>query len=165
MTDQEKLIKEQTKFFKVANFVLAPARAAMEMVEFVVFALVSIVIGLLYPVILMFNHEPVTLFAWAVPVLVILTLFTLFYTPVYFIVGGLLTGAAFVYGVCAYPDLMTAWHFDTAQRVAWLLFVFLLVGILQKAIRNSITPPPPSVLALRKKVKKSKRSIRHSVLA
>lgn len=146
-------MSEQEKFYKTANFLLTPARVTMNLIEFALFVAVFLCIGLVYPAILMCNHEPVTGFAFAVSGLTILTILTFIYTPYFFIFGGLLTAAAFTYGVCAYPDFMYAWHFNTAHQMAWLLFAFLMVGIVQKTIRNMFYVPPPTVFKLRKKVK------------
>jgi hypothetical protein len=138
------------------NFMLTPVRAAESMVEFILLVIMLIIIGLSYPVILFANHQSVTPFALFIPCMTLLAIFTVFYAAYYFMFGGLLTAVAYSFGILNYPDLMDTLHLGSGHSVAFVFTAFLIVGILQKYIReNGVTPP--SVFVLRKKVKMGKK--------
>lgn len=125
----------EDKYYDAMNLLLAPVRWVKSLALTLLLIAIAVVLGLLYPLVLYLNGQPVTYGSFAIPFLTLLAIFTFFYTPYYSIFGGLLTAALFIFGVCVYPDFMDACNFN-GWGVAWLVFGFLAFGILQKFIRN-----------------------------
>lgn len=123
----------EDKYYDIMNILLAPVRWMKSIALTLLLILLAVGIGLLYPLILYFNGQPVTYGSFSIPFLTLLAIVTFFYTPYYFIFGGLITAAAFIFGVCAYPDFMDACNFN-GWGFAWLIFGFLAFGILQKFV-------------------------------
>jgi DnaJ-domain-containing protein 1 len=120
------------------NTVLAPVRWLKSLAQTAILLAIAVGIGLAYPLIMYVNGEPVTLAAFAIPLLVILALFTLFYAPVYLIFGSI--GGTFLFGcMLGFP-----WFDHATDNISfkWLIFGFLAVGILQRYIRTHLHDNP-----------------------
>jgi len=88
-----------------------------------------------WPLILYIRGDAVTVVSFCISGLAVLAIFTLFYTPGYFMFGGLAVGAgAWIYMMVTYdvPEWIgVGWEFRTA------LLIFFLVGIVLKFLRNN----------------------------
>lgn len=124
-------MSEQEMYYGTMNWITTPIRWVRSILQTALYVFIAILVGLLYPAIVYFNHEPVTFATFAVPLLVLLALFTLFYATYYLIFGGIV----FLIGWAAW--IIT---FDTPDRTEalWIWFAFLSIGVLQSYICRSI---------------------------
>ncbi len=93
--------------------------------------------GILYPIYLTCTGQAVTATSLVISGLTVLAVFTFFYTPYYFVLGGAAFAAIFTLGVHYHETFMYASNFSR-WGYAWLIFGFLTLGILQKFIRNQL---------------------------
>lgn len=126
----------EDKYYDTMNTLLAPVRWVRSIALTLLLIAIAVGIGLFYPLVLYCNGEPVTLFAYCVSGLTILTICTFIYTPYYVIFGGMLLFLTVIVGVGFNHDSTIVCYFDTPQKWAWVLFAFLVIGILQKFIRE-----------------------------
>ena len=109
--------------------------AIVDLMWFVLLLLGAVV----YPFALVCLGQPTTLLNWAISGLCVLFIFTVFYTPWYTLMGGVLVvivGSIYI---------LKTHTFYTYTDLLWVLFIFLLFGIVQKTIRvrlkkNNHTP-------------------------
>jgi hypothetical protein len=133
--------EQQDRVFGALDVVTAPIRLAKSMMQTVLIILLLIVIGLGYPIYLVCTGQSVTAASMAISGLTLLTVFTFFYAPYYFLFGGISLAVAFTWGVCAHEDFMYAHDFN-GWGLAWLLFGFLALGVVQRFIRHRVFEPP-----------------------
>jgi hypothetical protein len=124
-------MSDQEMYYGTMNWLTAPIRWVRSIIQTALYTLIAIIVGLMYPVIVYFNHEPVTFATFAVPLLVLLALFTLFYATYYLIFGGM----AFLVAWAAWIIIFDAPDRDQAL---WIWFAFLSVGVMQSYIRRRI---------------------------
>lgn len=125
----------EEKYYDGMNILLAPLRAAKSLAQTFLLLVITIGLGLAYPLIVLVNHEPLTFGAFAVSFLTLLGIITFFYAPWYTVVGGIL----FLLGICGWA---LAYDFPDGTETKWLWFGFLSVGILQRYIRYRLSDPP-----------------------
>ena len=134
----------EEKYYDSMNTLLAPVRWVKSMIQAALFILLLTVIGLAYPVIVYFNHEPVTFATIMVPILTLTAIFTLFYATTYLICGGML----FLVGWGA--QMIISGGAPDRTQTLWVWTAFFTVGILQSYIRRRIKashePPQPKQL-------------------
>jgi len=108
-------------------------------VSWVVWFVLLLLGAIVYPFALVCLGRPTTLLNWAISGLCVLFIFTVFYTPWYTLMGGVLVvivGSIYI---------LKTHTFYTYTDLLWVLFIFLLFGIVQKTIRvhlkkNNHTP-------------------------
>ena len=122
-------MSDQEMYYGTMNWITAPVRWVRSLLQTALYILILIVAGLLYPVIVYCNHEPVTFATFAVPLLVVLALFTLFYATYYLIFGGMAFLVAWAVWIVV---------FDAPDRTQtlWIWLAFLTVGVVQSYIRR-----------------------------
>ena len=124
-------MNEQEEFYETMNFITAPIRFLIGFIRTFIVLVVLALIGVAYPLILYVSGQSVTLAAFIVSGLTLLFLFTLFYAPYYVVLGGLTVGAV-LWGYMIFaqnvPEFLS--NFKT------VVFVFLILGILQRFLRS-----------------------------
>ena len=121
----------EEKYYDGMNTLLAPVRYAKSLIQTAIIILLLIGAGLFYPIIQIVRDGHMTFGGFVVSFLTALFIFTLFYTPGYTVVGGIICFVVF-YAFCfsqSFVDSLTGTGFST------FIFIFLAVGILQKYIR------------------------------
>jgi hypothetical protein len=136
----------EEKYHDAINTLLAPVRLITSLIGTIGLALLLIGIGVAYPLTLHFNGEPVTLISFAVSILTLLAVFTMFYAPYYFFGCGLICFVT-VGMLCEHGDVdtnpaMAFFASGDGWTLACLIFAFLTIGIVQRYIRHRLFDPP-----------------------
>jgi len=124
----------QDTFYRTMNVVTAPLRFLITCIQTLIFIALATLAAIAWPLILYIKGEPVTLVSFIISGLALLAIFTLFYTPGYFVFVGLtLLAIGWVYMMVTQnvPDF-----FSVGWEVRAAIFAFLFIGIMQKFLRN-----------------------------
>jgi hypothetical protein len=123
---------QEEKYYDAMNTLLAPVRWVKSLIKGLLLIAAAVGIGLFYPLILHFTGHPVTIGAFAVTGLTLLSIFTFCYAPWHTVVGGIICFVVF-YALCFSQSFV-----DSLSGNGLLIFVFtfLTVGILQRYLRK-----------------------------
>ena len=122
----------QDAYFRTMNVLLSPFRFLISCIQAMLVIILVALTGVAWPLILYVRREAVTPAAFIISGLTLLTIFTLFYTSGYFVYGAIalgIGGLGYVMVTHEVPDSFIS-NFQT------YVLIFLLVGILQKFLRN-----------------------------
>jgi hypothetical protein len=126
----------QNAYYETMNTVLTPVQFVIDGVKGVLFLVLVVTLGLIYPIIQLCNGEPLSLASILVPTFTVLAIFTFFYAPLYTVFGGIIS----IVIAAAEGDFIIK-NMSKEGDVS-LLFAFLIVGILQRYIRHRLFDPP-----------------------
>lgn len=127
----------QDTYYHTMNVLLTPIRFAIECFKALLILIAGVLIAVCWPLILYIKGEPVNLASFVITGLTLLAIFTFFYNPSYFVLGGIVAvGLCWVY--LMFEEIPSS---VSIPKLQFAFFIFLLLGNLLKFAGRTLIRP------------------------